>query len=80
MPKCPKCGAEINYLVYSSIYKEEAFFSINEYGDTEYERLEEIEYMPDSYYRCPKCGETLFLDEEEAEKFLRGEEVETAEE
>jgi ribosomal protein S27AE len=78
MVKCPKCGAEINYLICYTINKEEAIFSINKDGELEYEEVEEIGDIPDQRYKCPNCGEDLFLDEEEAEKFLRGEEVEVS--
>ena len=71
-PRCPKCGAEIDHLIYNA--KELVKASVYLSGDyleycswdtlaTDYDTVE---------YRCPECDEVLFRDENEAKKFLRG--------
>jgi hypothetical protein len=71
MPKCPKCGKEIDYL-YCYAYKlEKARFYISSNNRTKYSNWKGI-CRGDLVYDCPKCGELLFASEEEAEKFLRG--------
>ncbi len=72
MPKCPKCGKEIDCLR-NFQSGENAYDFYVEDGDTHYEL---DEFQPDNNindYECPECSETLFTDEEEARKFLLGE-------
>jgi len=69
MPKCPKCGKEINGLYYGAAEINRYWFTIEE-GKANYSIDDSwTEY---SEYDCPECGAPLFTDEEEAEKFLRG--------
>jgi len=75
MPKCPKCGKEIDYLRDFSPVWQEYKMIIDENGDAHYEFVDDslpIDTIDDEY-ECPECGEVLFTDEEEAVKFLKGE-------
>jgi phage FluMu protein Com len=67
MPKCPKCGKVINYLInVVSGWKNYIFDGRN---------YEEGEFEPDgvlNFWVCPECKEELLFDsEEEAIKFLK---------
>jgi len=68
MPKCPKCGKEIDFLK-NYVYK-----CTNEYifdGD----RYEFVGVIEGDYeeYRCPECGYRIAETEIDAIRFLRGE-------
>jgi len=67
-PRCPKCGLILHGFNYVSKEIVRATF----YGNREYVNWETIDVL-DTEYRCPECDEILCHDEEEAEKFLRGE-------
>jgi predicted RNA-binding Zn-ribbon protein involved in translation (DUF1610 family) len=74
---CPKCGKKIDYLMnYCKDVVEAYVFEIKD-GEPEYSHVDTY-YSGDSEYACPECGETLFYDEESAERFLKGEKVEVA--
>jgi DNA-directed RNA polymerase subunit RPC12/RpoP len=61
MPKCPKCGKEIDYLLEYTI--DEYMLSLHGYiPQYEYIRTMEEEGMYEFLYKCPKCGETLFAE------------------
>jgi predicted RNA-binding Zn-ribbon protein involved in translation (DUF1610 family) len=67
MPKCPKCGEEIDHLInYCRGWEMFAF------DGEEYEYIDSFG-VDESEYACPECDETLFTDEEEASKFLKRE-------
>lgn len=69
-PRCPKCGEEIDHLHYYAYELNKAdFWKTREYSN--WDTLGDIKGDPD--YDCPECGETLFHDQKDAEKFLRGE-------
>jgi len=79
--RCPKCGAEIHTLNYYEKAWSKATFGLIEIhlpsGEREYRRdyrSWDTVRVIDVEYRCPECDEVLFTSEEEAEKFLRGEE------
>jgi len=73
MPKCPKCGKEIDYLRDFSPVWQEYKLTIDKNGDADYEFVDNTTSMDfGDIYECPECGEVLFTDEEEAVKFLRG--------
>lgn len=71
MPICPKCKKEIDYLRFSARVEHFGNFRINESGidqDTnDWGDWDNIELA------CPECNETLFTDEDKAEKFLNEE-------
>ena len=67
MPRCPKCGAEIDHLAWFEKVWQKAIFNGENYSN--WDTVSVIE----GYYACPKCGAELFGAEEEARKFLRGE-------
>ena len=77
-PVCPKCGSTIDYLI--NVCEEWAVyrFWINGDGEAEYEHTDTFPGDV-SEFECPKCHETLFDDEDEAEAFLKGEVDEGAE-
>jgi len=66
MPKCPKCGKEIDYL--TNFVIEEYKLTIDENGNGYHELVD-----CDDDYQCPECATILFRDEEKAVKFLKGE-------
>jgi len=81
MPKCPKCGAEIDYLIaYTMNVAEEDIFRVDKNGDVEYEEVGFDYWGTDTSFNCPECGAQLFRREEDAKKFLLGEKAEVVEE
>ena len=73
MPKCPKCGAEVDCLINIQDVWEEFRFWIDEDGDVNYEDMDSWDGDLNEF-KCPSCSEVLFEDEGEAEAFLKGEE------
>jgi len=72
MPKCPKCGKEIDYLFdYSKV--EQLFIFSLENGEPRYEAKDSFSLSLPDEWECPECGEVLFRSEEDAIKFLKGE-------
>ena len=71
MPKCPKCGKEINKLY--NIQLGEMCWEMDE--DGEYENRVDLFVQHDetNFWECPECNERLFDNEEEAINFLKGE-------
>ena len=72
MPKCPKCGEEIDHLIYYAYELQKAYVGLDAYGNLEYGNWDSLGVTkgePD--YECPKCKEVLFHDEEEARRFLQ---------
>jgi len=65
MPRCPECGAEIDYLI--NISEERITYRLYSTGGFE---KEDSDLLYDLGYRCPKCGEVLFEDFWEAYQFL----------
>jgi len=71
MPKCPKCGKEIYHLL--NIREEIAKYVLS------YDGGEKRYFFADSWqgdwsvFKCPRCHEDLFDNEEDAIKFLDGE-------
>lgn len=68
MPKCPKCGKEIEELICVTEGTAKYLMRLNEKGDAEYIFL----YAPieDEVYRCPECDAKLFDTPDEAIRFL----------
>lgn len=66
MPKCPRCGKEIDRLinVQSGLISWE-MFADGRYDDQEIEPYGEI-----NEWDCPECSEPLFYNEDEAIAFL----------
>lgn len=72
MPKCPKCGEELDYLLDYSKCEEVYEFSLKPDGEIQSEQVDRIsEDTPDDF-ECPECKEVLFTKEEDAVKFLKG--------
>lgn len=71
MPKCPKCGRNIDYLRYSAYELQKANFYVTD-TNAEYSNRDSlgVTYPDTIEYSCPECDEVLFVDEEEAKKFL----------
>ena len=66
MPKCPKCGEEIDHLInVCSAWKLYRFYS-----NGSYEWIDDVSGDVNEY-ECPECNEVLFTDEAEAQKFLK---------
>ncbi|RLG34529.1 hypothetical protein DRN97_02350 [Methanosarcinales archaeon] len=75
MPRCPKCGKEIDHLKDFSPVWQEYKMTIDENSDAHYEFVDDslpIDSMNDEY-QCPECEEVLFTYADDAIKFLRGE-------
>jgi hypothetical protein len=80
MPKCPKCGKEINFLK-SYVYSRDEFnFVIDNDGTFDYDYVDNWDCVIDREFCCPECEEILFTDEEDARDFLLGKKVEVSEE
>jgi transcription initiation factor IIE alpha subunit len=71
MPKCPKCGEEIDGLDNRTNAEVESYFIANNGGWGEYLYTHNC-YLNDGDYMCPECGEVLFTDEKSALNFLKG--------
>jgi len=70
MPKCPRCGEEIDYLRnWQSGETEYRLFSNGTYEGEDF-----VEDNKVNDYECPECSEVLFTDEEKAIAFLKGKE------
>lgn len=70
MPKCPKCGTEINSL--KVILKESGELTIVD-GAPVYDWYADIygSAVVEASFICPECEEELFSDDKEAEAFLQ---------
>jgi len=66
--KCPKCGAEINYLVNWQSTLTKHLFDGSDYSKQDEEITDGV-----NDYQCPRCDKVLFTNDEDARKFLRGE-------
>jgi hypothetical protein len=72
LPKCPRCGKEIDYLINVCEETAKYVFSFDGGKGCDY-------YFDDSWpgdwsvFQCPECDEELFTNEEDAKKFLKGE-------
>lgn len=66
-PRCPKCGAVLEYLESTIVGIVRACFDGDDYYDWSLMDDDEI------IYSCPRCGEVLFTDEYDARWFLLGE-------
>jgi len=76
MPKCPKCGAEIDYLHEFDKVEEKFRFSIDDNGLPDYAHLNYIAESEEVIdFECPECDALLFEDEEKATAFLKGEPI-----
>ena len=76
MPKCPKCNVEIKSLIYSETKDIWGSASIDESGDMEFnEEYDICEEQKPYIYSCPECNKKLFDDDEEAEEFLKDDEL-----
>ena len=77
MPKCPKCGAEIDQLAQWCKREDKYYFSLeeNESVIRELALPSDSEDYDASDYECPECSEVIFHDYETAVDFLAGREV-----
>jgi len=78
MPKCPKCGKEIDYLEYYQLTWQYAkarlakgvFRNSVEYY-LEYHDWKDTGIDEDGGYYCPECEELIAVSEREAIEFLK---------
>lgn len=70
---CPECGRKLIYLtnIISGVQKYD--LSINKDGLENYVMMDFESDGDVNEFWCPECGATLFYEEREAVKFLRGE-------
>ena len=75
MPKCPKCGSEISYLVMWELEWVCYHVSLDKRGNLEFIKADYANAKdPKTEFLCPSCGEKLKIkSHEEAEMFLKGE-------
>lgn len=73
MPKCPKCGKEIDNLrEWDKVWRGFGF-SLNDNGEVQYDPLDNyVECGNEIEWECPECSATLFYTEERAIEFLKG--------
>jgi len=71
MPECPRCGKEIDHLIFDGSEEMSATVVLNSKGLVDYINWQSFG-INDGEYKCPECGEVLFTDEGDAEAFLRG--------
>lgn len=74
MPKCPKCGVEIDFLRDFSPMWAEYKLSVDDEGEN-YEWADNTISMDtvNHEYECPECNKVLFEDYDKAVEFLKGE-------
>lgn len=70
MAICPKCKKEISTLSYNSMVAVTQIFSVED-EKCDYSAMDDYGNHTDEKYKCPECYETLFTENEDAEKFLR---------
>lgn len=68
--KCPKCGAEIDHLVYQEEKSYDAIFTITDEGKPFYD--EEGADINSCSFCCPDCDEEVTKDEASAIELLKG--------
>lgn len=73
MPKCPKCGREINALLNIVTGTMEYELSLDVQGDEQYSRMDFENDNEINDFVCTLCQKVLFVDDEEAIEFLKGE-------
>ena len=75
MPKCPECGAEIDYLNNYQTGQTKYNFMLDEHGHPIHVDGYSLNWILEEEYECPECDIALFDNDESAGKFLMGEEV-----
>ena len=70
--KCPKCNEEINTLINTESGEMEYSLSIDCQGDIEWSQIN-FYGVDSNEFVCPKCGQMLFANQEDAIAFLKGE-------
>lgn len=70
MPKCPKCGKEIEELRNYSARTDSFAVTLTKSGYLDYAHLNDSDY-DDGVFCCPECDEELFSTEKEAITFLK---------
>ena len=73
MPKCPKCGEEIETLIAWIPKEDRCNVSLNHDNTLDYESTDIIEGKGATEYACPLCNEVIFRNDIDAENFLKGE-------
>lgn len=68
MVKCPKCNENIDFLINVRRLEEDYIFSLKGY-ELSYQREG---LFSEEYWICPNCEEMLFVNEEDAKRFLKG--------
>ena len=70
MPKCPKCGSEIEFL--DAKMMDYGTLHMHPDGTPDYIwSCDVYDGNPDFEFRCPECNELLFTNPDEAEEFLK---------
>ena len=71
MPTCPKCGAEIDKLIYIGLRPQRCIAYVA-HGCLLFDFIDEADDLLDGEYCCPLCNEVLFRNDGDAEEFLKG--------
>ena len=73
MPKCPKCGENIDTLIAWIPKEDRAEVGLNSDNSLCYLINDNIEGKGTTEYECPVCSEIIFRSEADAKKILKGE-------
>jgi predicted RNA-binding Zn-ribbon protein involved in translation (DUF1610 family) len=73
MPKCPKCGEEIDVLITwkRELSRYRMWFIEKDDEYPMWERVDAVEEEGEEEYECPRCGGLLFKNYEDAVAFLK---------
>lgn len=71
MPKCHKCGEEIDELLARGSTPIDRKFTVSSDGSLNWGEAEGYDEVFEEY-ACPECGEALFRDQSKAIAFLKG--------
>jgi len=72
---CPECGEKIDHLILYETHQQRKKFYVTDKGLPDIWVFDKQVYLDDEdEYECPACREMLFQVEEDAVRFLKGEE------
>jgi len=70
-PRCPECGRKIEALVcWSKVWAKQIVYAHPEY-EIEWSACKRHTNHTPKEFRCPKCDEVIFENEDKAKEFLR---------
>ena len=75
--KCPECGVMIDSLLCRSRQYTISDAILDRNGNLDWDPRDDVQESDYEEYECPECGEVLFTNGLDAERFLRGENAST---